>query len=574
MSQNQQIVLEKLLEQKHSERMADKSLDCYFNYFVPEQILKDFDLSFDELDSGIVDGGGDGGIDSIYFFINGELIQDDTPLIQAKRNISIDFVFIQSKNSDSFRESAIEKFNSSAIDLLNLNTNLDSLKSVYNAKLLNIKTNFKNHYLHLVSKFPTFNIIYYYSSKSVEVHPNVDRKVRQLETTINSFFPTAKFNFSFIGADELLTFARKEPSYSKFLEISDNPITTEDGGYIVLAKLKSYFEFITDENRRLLKHFFEANIRDYEGKVEVNNSIFDTLKHPSTEEFWWLNNGVTITASQATLTGKRLLIEDPQIVNGLQTSHEIYNFYFDNPSIDDSRRLLIRVIKPSNEEERLKIIRATNSQTRIPYASLRATDLIHRDIEDFLSSHNIFYERRRNFYKNQGKAYDNIISIPFLAQIITAIVLFEPDFSRARPTTLLKENDDYLRIFNDNYPIEIYLKAIKIFKRIEKVLKTDYPELTSTKLGDIKFHVCMYFVLSELKSTSPRITEIITINPDSIDTEEIKNYINEVIVVYESLGGTNKVAKSKEFVKELFILISDNINKSAVYSGLIDPSIS
>ena len=570
MPQNQQIVLEQLLEQKRSERMSDKSLDTYFNFFVPEQLLKDYDLSIDELESGVVDGGGDGGIDSIYFFINGELIQDDTPLVQSKRNINLDLVFFQSKNSDSFKESAIEKFNSSASDLLNLNTDLETLKTVYNSKLLNIISNFKNHYLHLVSKFPAFNIIYYYSTKAVEVHPNVERKVHLLENTIFNYFPTSKYIFSFIGADELLTHARKEPSYSKFLDISDNPITTEDGGYIVLSKLKSYFDFITDENRKLLKHFFEANIRDYEGKVEVNNSIYETLKNPSTEEFWWLNNGVTITASKATLSHKKLLIEDPQIVNGLQTSHELYNFYFDNPNVDDNRRILIRVIKPSNEEERLKIIRATNSQTRIPYASLRATDLIHRDIEDYLKAHNFFYERRRNFYKNQGKSYDNIISIPFLAQIITAAVLSKPDFSRARPTTLLKENDDYLRIFNEKYPIEIYLKAIQLFKKIEKVLKNEYTELTSIKMGDIKFHVCMYTVMSKLRTTTPRINDIITLDIEKFEIEELKNFINEVVVVYETLGGNNKTAKSKQFVTELQILIGENIKTLPTTSEIND----
>ena len=36
-----------------------------------EQILKDEDLSFDEIMSGLVDGRQDGGIDGFYIFING-----------------------------------------------------------------------------------------------------------------------------------------------------------------------------------------------------------------------------------------------------------------------------------------------------------------------------------------------------------------------------------------------------------------------------------------------------------------------------------------------------------------------
>ena len=45
---------------------------------------------------------------------------------------------------------------------------------------------------------------------------------------------------------------------------------------------------------------FDANVRDYEGDVAVNSGIRATLieaRHD--EEFWWLNNGVTIVATKA-----------------------------------------------------------------------------------------------------------------------------------------------------------------------------------------------------------------------------------------------------------------------------------
>ncbi|GAI16788.1 unnamed protein product, partial [marine sediment metagenome] len=67
-------------------------------------------------------------------------------------------------------------------------------------------------------------------------------------------------------------------------------------------------------------NLFEANVRDYQGKVEVNKAIGNTLLSAYSEDFWWLNNGVTVVASQASLSGKTLVVEDPQIVNGLQTS--------------------------------------------------------------------------------------------------------------------------------------------------------------------------------------------------------------------------------------------------------------
>jgi len=52
----------------------------------------------------------------------------------------------------------------------------------------------------------------------------------------------------------------------------------------------------------------------------------------------------------------------------------------------DERSILVRVIVTEDAESRDRIIRATNSQTDIPSASLRATDKIHRDIEDFFAT--------------------------------------------------------------------------------------------------------------------------------------------------------------------------------------------
>ena len=110
------------------------------------------------------------------------------------------------------------------------------------------------------------------------------------------------------------------------MTIEETPITTMDGGYVALVSLPSYYNFITEDNV-LIKSFFDANVRDYQGNIEVNKAIKDTLNNPSVEDFWWLNNGVTITTSSASLASKSLVIQDPQIVNGLQSSYELYNFF-------------------------------------------------------------------------------------------------------------------------------------------------------------------------------------------------------------------------------------------------------
>ncbi|MCZ8298499.1 MAG: AIPR family protein [Flavobacterium sp.] len=551
MTSSKLTILKEVLTQKKSEIASSMTEDEFFNLFSSEQILKDFELSYDELNDGIVEGGSDGGIDAIYSFINGELLEEDTDYTGLKKEIVIDLIIIQSKNTNSFAEEPMNKFISSAQDLLNLSNDLNSLKATYKKELRKKIELFINAYLRLASKFPKLNISYYYAALATELHPNVQRKVPQLQNVINTQISDSNITFSFIGIEELLSLARKKPVRVKALNIEGTPINTRDGGYIALVSLTNYYEFITEKNK-LIKAFFDANVRDYQGKIEVNQAISESLKNPNNEDFWWLNNGVTITTTNATLASQSLTIEDPQIVNGLQSSHELFYHFSTGGNRDDSRKIMVRVIKPVDEKSRLKIIKATNSQTSVPIASLRATDEIHLNIEDYFLSQGLYYDRRKNYYKNLGKSAEQIISIPYLSQIITSIALREPNNSRARPSTLIKNDEEYKRIFSKEYDVDIYAKGVQLQKKVENTLKAYSPVLTTSEIGDLKFHVSMFIVADTLKKLTYSPNDIKSIDLILISSAKISQAIVIVKELYDSLGGTNKVAKSQDFVTAIF----------------------
>ena len=561
MATNQQVILNTLLEQQKNELDPTVSADDFFHLFVTEQVLKNHELSYDEIEEGIVDNGGDGGIDSIYTFVNSDLIQRDSELFEGKRNTIVEVFIIQSKNTNGFGESAIQKCIASANDVFNLTLPIDSLSSVYNNDLLRNIEVFRKQYLHLASKFPILRFHYFYATKAIEVHPNVLRAVEKLEVAIIQQFDKAEFSFEFLTAQKLIDLSRREQIKSKGITLLDNPISTQDGGYIAIVPIKNYFDFLSDDNDELIKYFFDANIRDYQGKVEVNSAIKDTLmENKPKEDFWWLNNGITITASNASFASKKLHIEDPQIVNGLQTSFEIYNYFKNNKIDNEVRNVLIRVVKTNEEKSRLKVIKATNSQTNIPPASLRATDPIHRDIEDYLLSNGLYYDRRKNYHKNQGRQINKIISIPFLAQVIMGILHQKPDYARARPSTLIKNNADYDGIFNDALPIELYHKSILIQQNVEKALKEyNNPKLSRIQIGDIKFHVSMYATGKLSKKLRPGASDIANINITLLTDEIKKEAIEHVYVVYDAMGGNNSVAKGKEFVVEVLEQLQSNL---------------
>jgi AIPR protein len=173
------------------------------------------------------------------------------------------------------------------------------------------------------------------------------------------------------------------------------------------------------------------------------------------------------------------------------------NLNRDISTIARERHVLVRVLKPNSESSRDRIIRATNSQTFIDAASLRATDEIHRKIEEWFKVHQLYYERRKNFYKNAGMPRDRIVSIPVLAQAVMAVVLHKPDVARARPSSLLKRDDDYLKVFNPDYSLQLYLNTALILQRVDRFL-SDQPLPTMARYNR-KFHslhgypsVCSY----------------------------------------------------------------------------------
>ncbi len=52
---NNQIVLQTLIEQNRENLFPELSKDDYFTLFVTEQIMKDLELSYDEIEEGVVE---------------------------------------------------------------------------------------------------------------------------------------------------------------------------------------------------------------------------------------------------------------------------------------------------------------------------------------------------------------------------------------------------------------------------------------------------------------------------------------------------------------------------------------
>jgi hypothetical protein len=547
-------------EQLEKKGQYNKKLHDFFEYFSADLILKSYDLSDEELEKGILGNGNDGGCDGLFLFVNDELILDDTPLENIKKNPTLDLYIIQSKFETSFRESAFDKWKSVVDNLFSLDIfKKTDFSKRYNSDLLESFERFHNTFLDLVTKSPKVNFKFIYVSLGNEIHVNVNQQASEVIAKLKKLYPSPNTTVTvdFIDAQEILALY-DAPSKTDFvLHISESPIiVTEEKEYIVLANLKQYFDFITNENKKLTKHIFEANVRDYQGNTTVNKEIADTLEKMNYEEdFWWLNNGITMLATEIDQKSTKVFeIKNPEIVNGLQTSTEIYNYFTskkeDNEDEYESRSVLIRIIVPNNDASRDGIILATNSQTTIPKAILRGTDSIHREIENYLKTKDLFYDRRKNFYKNEGKPKDKIISIPFLAQCLISILLTKPNYARARPSTLLNEEDTYKYLYINNKILDSYYKAALIGRKVKQLINS-LGIYTVSEQSDISFYVM--YVCSAKINKSKKITpeQLGNINIDEFSETNIRISADYVYNKYKSLGGNNKVAKGTNLIDSI-----------------------
>jgi hypothetical protein len=184
---NEVLILEARLAQRKDETHPSSTPDEFFLTSSIDTVLRGRGLSYQQIEAGITEGADDGGIDAVYTFINGRLVEDDNEPVNSERCL-IELELIQAKNESGFKEVAIQKL----IDHLPLLLQLDTapgLETEFNDRLLERFAIFRAAYLRASAFFPDLTIRVRYATKSVdEAHIKVakkgDRLTRESERCI------------------------------------------------------------------------------------------------------------------------------------------------------------------------------------------------------------------------------------------------------------------------------------------------------------------------------------------------------------------------------------------------------
>jgi hypothetical protein len=459
------------LDARVAERNPPLARSVEFDILASEVAVQPLDLTHEEVEAGLTDGGGDGGIDSAYVFVNQELVDDEHEILQegftadqSYRRASVSLWLVQAKEEMSFKSGTIVTLSDSLRSLLDLDKTRADLESEYSTVVLDKVFQYRQVIEQLRLQHPQKSLSFYYVTlgNKADVANAVLKKIAALEDLATGELGFETATSSLIDAADIWRTLGEVASYSSELRVTDfmsHESGEGDRSYVCIVSIGDYLAFLREDDGTYREYLFDGNVRHHEGSTAtVNREIREGLGATDSPEFWWLNNGVTVICSSASTQGKKFALDDVQIVNGLQTSRTIYDTLKDVDDENDalSRHILVRILESQDSSSINKVIRATNRQTPVKEESLRATDEVQLMVEQQMLKAGLFYDRRRNFYRNSGKPRAKIVSVKSMTQALLAIVHSRPDDARARPGDYLKDDDQYQNVFNVHAAVAIY----------------------------------------------------------------------------------------------------------------------
>lgn len=209
------------------------------------------------------------------------------------------------------------------------------------------------------------------------------------------------------------------------------------------------------------------------------------------------------------------------------------------------------MLEIDDEARRDRVIKATNSQTSIKPASLYATEPFQRKIEDYLVQLEMFYDRRKDYWRNKGKPSDKIIGIERLAQAVIAIGLERPHDARARPTTIMRDDAMYQSLFSDMTDLKIYEVCAGLYFAVDAYFRKESANIDSKYRNNLRYHVMMQLAWKLNGSRPVHIAALRGLKVANLTDADIKTVLDHTIAIFDAEDARDKVAKGETFTNTL-----------------------
>ncbi|MFI6219829.1 AIPR family protein [Nocardia salmonicida] len=463
------------------------------------QYLRD---DVDSIERSILGGGNDEGIDIGAVIVNGRVVfepEEIDELISEQTANSAKVIFIQAKTSESFDSKLIAKFLHGVEAVTKYAMKPGSIPLP--PRLVDL-ANLIDRIAESGDKFQESRIpceVYYVTTSSN------DGKNAQAELQITEALGRIREIGAYSEGLKLRTHGHEELAAKQkerhgpqniqfnFEKRQTIPATERvSEAYIGLVSATEVMKLLKDESGDIRPGIFDDNVRlDLGPQNAVNRRILDTLHSGEREHFPFLNNGLTVIATDLRGLGDRFFISGYQIVNGGQTSHQLVR-WSESDEVRNAQNLLadlwipVKIVSSRDPGVRTSVAIATNLQTAIGSTDIQASSQVAKDVEEYFAqsgTDGLRYERQ-----NRGAAIEfartRVVTTPELNRAVAATLFGESSRAIGSPKDLEVEGS----FVWGEYPVETYYYAAWIIYRIDRYFART-PE--STILKAAKYHIAM-----------------------------------------------------------------------------------
>lgn len=478
-----------------------------FENFVNYCILSNFvSVQFDILDVNV--GGNDNyGIDGLCILVDGMVVDsldEAKDLFKTKRYLEVEFIFIQSKRSQSFDHGSFLKFISAVKNFVNYSASLAT-----NEKLKEKKEIFDFMYENVtnIDHLPECRLFYVHTG--LDDH-GIDEDIKNDESSaINKDILFNNVHINIIGGQELRekyqgtkNRVEKDVKLEKYTELPDAKGVRES--FIGALGGDQFISLITDDDGNIMRRLFVDNVRDFLGDNLVNKDISESIKKKSDRSlFAILNNGVTIVTKDLKRVSQRFLLKDFQIVNGCQTSHIIHRF---KSEIDKSLFVPVKIIVTDDQNVTNKIIKATNWQTEVKREAFAAILAFNKNLEEYYDAMNkiqdasLFYERRSKQYVGTEVKNYQIVTMPTQINAFISMFLDSPHSTHRYYGNILDQSG--VSVFHESHKCSPYYVSAYTLRKIDDAIRSGSIERSFRPL---RYHYVLALRLLRMGSEKPNI---------------------------------------------------------------------
>ncbi|MCJ1779696.1 AIPR family protein [Mammaliicoccus sciuri] len=518
-----------------------KSLDYKLNWY-------------DLINENITDGKNDGGIDFVFYDDeNSKVIIGQN---KYSKNIKVNDVIAEvnkinstlynfEKESTSSYSRVVKKLLRNSLDSLpeeeegNIEIVFSSTSQVKEKEVINKVNNIQN------AKFGDFNLL-----NELEI----DKVIEEMKQTLEV---AKEFKFEIDKSKNALEY--ESDNYEGLVvNVSANSLKV------------AYEKFERDG-------LFNMNIRRYIKSKNVDDPIIHSMrKNP--EDFWVMNNGITIACNDYRLDGDNVKVYDFSIVNGGQTTHLIAK------NIDSSKEdfyLMCKIIKKNNSKVDEKsffnsIAEATNSQKAIQPKDLKANAPEMVLLQRILKEEGIFLEIKRGI--NTPRKYGaNKIKNEEFAQIFYSFVYQKPGTARSAKRSLFANNNHYKSIFKLDYAadknkVKFIKDLIDLNKRIGYIIQDIKDKKQENEIFDNEHMIILNNGRYALIAIIGLIYRIANNDPGSKNKQDL---VGDDFVFGEFLSNYKEDDlddKLKDLIIEYVILLKEIYDDEYALSNVTSPS--